>query len=70
VRFALARAASVGLALRQTRTLSSLLFGIEPLDPASYLGAVALLMIVAGTAYVIPAQYAASIDAVQSLRLE
>ena len=60
----------VALSMMATRALSSLLFGIQPLDLPSYVGGLALLVLVAGAACVVPARYAASIDPVQSLRLE
>jgi predicted permease len=52
------------------RALSSSLYGIQPLDPASYLLAVAGVAVVALVASAIPAARAASIDPMRALRTE
>jgi putative ABC transport system permease protein len=57
-----------GLAL--TRFLSSLLFGISAADPAIYIGASALLLIVAIAACFWPARKASAIQPLQALRYE
>jgi putative ABC transport system permease protein len=51
-----------------TRWLSSLLFEITPLDPATFSAVSVLLLAVALTACWIPARRAASIDPMQALR--
>ena len=51
-----------------TRWLSSLLFGITPLDPVTFSAVSLLLLIVALLACWIPARRAAEIDPVQALR--
>ena len=70
------RAAAVGaligmaLALALGRAVSSLLFGVKPADPASVLGAVAVLLAVAALAAYLPARRAAQIDPMEALRCE
>jgi putative ABC transport system permease protein len=50
--------------------MSSLLFGVKPLDPLTY-GAVALgLIVTAAVASYVPARRAATVDPVESLRAE
>ena len=39
-----------------TRLLSTLLFGIPPADPASFVGAIVVVLIVAGLASYLPAR--------------
>lgn len=51
-----------------TRWLSSLLFGVTPLDPVTFFGVSLLLLIVALMACWIPARRAVGIDPVQTLR--
>jgi ABC-type antimicrobial peptide transport system permease subunit len=48
----------------------SLLFGVEPLDPWAFAGAVAVLALVAAAAIWIPARRAASLDPLTALRSE
>lgn len=43
-------------ALGLTRLLSTLLFGIPPADPASFVGAIVVVLIVAGLASYLPAR--------------
>jgi ABC-type antimicrobial peptide transport system permease subunit len=50
------------------RAVASLLFGVTPSDPATYLGAVALTLIAALVATWLPMRRAATIDPVESLR--
>jgi predicted permease len=59
-------AASAGL----TRFLSSLLYGVKPLDAGAVLGAVLVLGICAAAAGFIPARRAASVDPMRALRTE
>jgi predicted permease len=63
---ALGLAASLWL----TRFLQSLLYGIKPLDPTAFLGAVFVLFACALLAGWLPAHRAASIDPMQTLRSE
>lgn len=57
-------------ALGLTRYLQSQLFAVESTDPATFLGAVAALLIVAAAACALPARRAARVDAVLALKDE
>jgi predicted permease len=60
----------LGAAAGLTRLMSSLLFGVEPLDPVTY-GAVSVLLILAAvTASYLPARRAMAVDPVEALRTE
>ena len=52
------------------RILRSILFGVEPADPATLAGSAALLLTIAATAAVFPARRAARIDPMVALREE
>ncbi|HVJ29125.1 MAG TPA: FtsX-like permease family protein, partial [Gammaproteobacteria bacterium] len=52
------------------RTMSSLLFGIEPLDPVAYVTAIGVILAAAALATHIPARRAANIDPIETLRAE
>jgi hypothetical protein len=52
------------------RLLSSLLFGVRPLDPIAYVTAVALTIVAAALASYVPARRAATIDPIETLRAE
>jgi putative ABC transport system permease protein len=52
------------------RAMSSLLFGIEPLDPAAYVSAIAVILAAAALAAYVPARRAAAIDPIETLRAE
>jgi predicted permease len=62
----------VGLvaAFALTRLMSSLLFGIGPLDAPTYLAALAVLLAAAAFASYVPARRAASIDPIETLKTE
>jgi predicted permease len=62
----------VGLvaAFALTRLMSSLLFGIGPLDAPTYLAALGVLLAAAAFASYVPARRAASIDPVETLKAE
>jgi ABC-type lipoprotein release transport system permease subunit len=51
-----------------TRGMATLLYGVSPLDPASYVAAAALLLFVALAASYVPARRAALSDPTQVLR--
>ena len=53
-----------------SRALAAMLFSVSPVDPATYLGVVALLIVVAGLACAVPAWRAARVDPAVTLRAE
>jgi ABC-type lipoprotein release transport system permease subunit len=53
-----------------TRALTSLLYGIEPTDPATLTSVVLLLGVVALVASYLPARRATALDPVESLRAD
>jgi ABC-type antimicrobial peptide transport system permease subunit len=57
-------------ALVSTRLAESLLFGISRLDPATYAGALLLLLAVSACATLVPAWRAARIDPAVTLRTD
>jgi ABC-type antimicrobial peptide transport system permease subunit len=52
------------------RSMSSLLFGIEPMDPAAYVAAIGVILAAAALASYLPARRAATIDPMETLRAE
>lgn len=60
----------LGAALLLTRWLSSLLFSVQPRDPASFAAVAVLLLLVGVAASYVPARRAASIDPMANLRAE
>jgi ABC-type antimicrobial peptide transport system permease subunit len=52
------------------RFMSSLLFGISPLDPTTYVAVSALLVLAAVLASYLPARRAAAVDPVEALKSE
>jgi ABC-type antimicrobial peptide transport system permease subunit len=64
--------AAVGLltAAGLTSLMTSLLFGVTPLDPVTYTAVSALLIMTGGLASYIPARRAMTVDPVQALRAE
>ncbi|MEZ5319719.1 MAG: ABC transporter permease [Vicinamibacterales bacterium] len=65
---ALGLSLGIGLSALAARGLSRLLYGVEPSDPATWAIAIAVLIVVALAASLIPAVRAASIDPVGALR--
>ena len=63
---------AVGLVLAGSlsRWISSLLFGVTPLDPLTYVASGTLIAAAAATASYFPARQAASVDPMETLRLE
>lgn len=57
-------------ALAASRGLAALLFGVSPLDPATYLGVTGLLAAVATAACAVPAWRATRVDPASTLRAE
>jgi putative ABC transport system permease protein len=64
--------AAIGIAgaLGLSHLIASLLFGVSPLDPATYIGVTAVLSVVALGACAVPAIRAARIDPMETLRAE
>lgn len=62
----------IGLALAAglSRWISSLLFGITPLDPPAYLASGVLIVAAGMAAGYVPARQAASVDPMETLRSE
>jgi putative ABC transport system permease protein len=67
---ALGVAAGLGLAALVSRGLSGVLFGVEPMDAATFAGAAALLIVTAAAAAFLPAHRAARANPVEALRTQ
>ena len=52
------------------RSMSALLFGIEPIDPVAYVAAIGVILVAAALATYLPARRAATIDPIETLRAE
>jgi len=57
-------------ALALTRSLASILFGVHPFDPPTFIGVAILLAFIALVAYYIPARRATRVDPILALRYE
>jgi predicted permease len=62
--------AGVGVALAVTRLMSALLFGVSPMDPATFVAVALLLGSVALLASYLPARRASNVDPIEALRWE
>jgi predicted permease len=60
----------VVVSIATAQLIRSMLYGIQPLDPAVFLSVVAILLLVAGAACIIPAWRASRLDPVVALRAE
>jgi ABC-type lipoprotein release transport system permease subunit len=60
----------LGAAAGLTRLMSSLLYGITPLDPATYVAVPLVLVTAAVLATYVPARRAATVDPVEALRVD
>jgi ABC-type antimicrobial peptide transport system permease subunit len=61
-------ALGIGLAVALARTITAQLYGIQPGDPPTYIGAVGVLALVATIAVLVPALRAARLDVMAVLR--
>jgi putative ABC transport system permease protein len=50
--------------------MTSLIFGVQPTDPTTFLGVAVLLLLIAAAACYIPARRATRLDATDALRHE
>jgi predicted permease len=62
--------AGIPLTYFAARQLTSMLYQLSPFDPASFALAIAAMIVVSGSAALVPAQRAASIEPMQALRTE
>jgi predicted permease len=63
-------AIGLGGATGLSRLMSSLLFGISPLDPVTYIAVPLILVMAAALASYLPVQWATGVDAVKALKAE
>ena len=63
-------AIGLGGATGLSRLMSSLLFGISPLDPVTYVAVPLILLLAAALASYPPVQWATGVDAVKALKAE
>ena len=67
---AVGAAVGVVAAVALARLMSSLLFGVSPLDPAAYVAALVVIIAAAALATYLPARRAARLDPIETLRAE
>jgi ABC-type antimicrobial peptide transport system permease subunit len=58
------------LAALGTRALATILYGVKPIDPATFVAVAAILLAVAAAASYLPARLAARVDPAEVLRAE
>ena len=63
-------AAGVALAMAGTRGLQGLLHGVEPLDRATFVAAIAIVVVLAVLSALIPAVQAGRVDPAETLKAE
>jgi ABC-type antimicrobial peptide transport system permease subunit len=63
-------AAGLVAAVALGRAMSSLLFGIGPMDPAAYITALAVMLVATAVASYLPARRAATIDPMETMKAE
>ena len=64
------RPEKIGVAVALARLLGAFLFGVEPTDPATFVGVAILFTTIALLACYLPARRAAKIDPMEALRYE
>jgi putative ABC transport system permease protein len=62
--------AGLAAAIALSRLMTSLLFGIGPLDPMTYAAVLGLLLAATALASYVPARRAATVDPVETLKVE
>jgi ABC-type antimicrobial peptide transport system permease subunit len=67
---AVACVAGLALALGVARGLANMLYGVSPTDPATLAGVIAIVLVVAGGAALVPAVRASRVDPMTALREE
>jgi ABC-type antimicrobial peptide transport system permease subunit len=63
-------AIGIGAAVGLMQLMKSLLFGVSPMDPVTYVAVTGVLAVVASVASYVPARRAAAADPVEALRAE
>ena len=63
-------ALGVPLALAAARGAATLVFGVEPMDPATLLGAALVIVVMGTVAALIPSRRALNVDPLAALRVE
>jgi putative ABC transport system permease protein len=63
-------AAGIPLTIAGSKAVSSLVYGVDPMDPVSLAAAALVISVVAGLAAYLPARRAARLEPLSALRLE